>query len=201
MEREWSEGPPSWDETAVKAGLSLIPMVGDVALVILEDVKARRKARVQEYAQAVSDASDHSRLQDVLSSDERVADLLVAGAFAASRTSMRAKRIAMGRVVAQATEDDAQVDTLGLVMSALADLDSPHFAALGRLARVGEGHRSGAQACARTVLKPVIEALARHGTLNRAATADGALTVVGVSAFGHRLLDYVSADEPDEPKF
>src|SRR3954453_10371987 len=140
MAIERTGSAPSWMETVVKAGVSAVPVIGGSLATVIGDTLERRRDRVSEFGEAaVAALGSQEALLDRLQVDERVSDLFVDGAVAASSTSMQAKRKAMGKVVARAASDDAEIELMQLVMSALADLDAPHFSTLAKIA----GRRRG----------------------------------------------------------
>jgi hypothetical protein len=101
----------------------------------------------------------------------------------------------MGRVVARAASDDAEVEMMQLVMSALGDLDSPHFSTLAKVREGGEGNPDWARSVADSAPDPVVAALIRHGTVATVGTYDGGLAVTDLTPFGRMLLDYVANAE------
>lgn len=158
---------------------------------IAQTVVELRKDRVLELGELVRAAvADDDRLATRLREDERLADMLVRAAETARYTSARAKRAAMGRVVAAAITDRAQVDRSQLLLAALIDLDAPHFALLAKLA---EGKRAGdeGQPVAVPTPEPLKAALIRHGLVTTTITWGGGLAVTGISEFGDELLQYV----------
>lgn len=110
--------------------------------------------------------------------------------MAASATGLQSKRDAMARVVAMAIDDDADVELLQLMMSALRDLDAPHFATLARIAAAANSQ--AARDAAEAMPEPVTAALIRHGLVTTSGTMDEGLAVVGISKFGSGLLAYVT---------
>jgi hypothetical protein len=187
---------PSWMETVVKAGVSAVPVIGGSLATVIGDTLERRRERVSEFGEAaVAALGSPETLLERLHADERVSDLFLDGAVAASSTSLRAKRRAMGRVVANAASDDAEVELMQLVMSVLVDLDAPHFAVLGKIAEGGEENLDWARSVADAAPDPVVAALIRHGTVATAGTFGGGLAVSGLTSFGRLLLEYV-ADAP-----
>jgi hypothetical protein len=190
---------PSWMETVVKAGVSAVPVIGGSLATVIGDTLERRRERVSEFGEAaVASLGSPEKLLERLHADERVSDLFLDGAVAASSTSLRAKRRAMGRVVANAASDDAEVELMQLVMSVLVDLDAPHFAVLGKIAEGGEENLDWARSVADAAPDPVVAALIRHGAVATVGTFDGGLAVSGLTSFGRLLLEYV-ADIAEQP--
>lgn len=111
--------------------------------------------------------------------------------YAAITTSSEKKRRAMGLVVAQAAAgDDARVEESKLLLDALRDLDSPHFAVLARVEVAGEDGDAVREVTA-AAPEPVIAALVRQGLVETSGTWDGGLVVTVISKFGRKLLTYV----------
>jgi hypothetical protein len=192
MAGEHGADSPTWLETAVKVGVSLVPYAGGALEVLVGDTLERRRSRVREFGEsAVGAFGDPHEFAVKLASDERLADLLLQGAVAASATALRQKRVAIGRVVAQAARDDAEVELMQLLMLALADLDAPHFSTLAKISERGSD-QDAARGVAEAAPEPVIARLATNGTLQQTGTFGGGLATVGVSSFGKQLLDYVA---------
>ena len=182
---------PPWWETIVKAGLAAIPQIGGPLSVLIADVAARDRARVTEVGMtAVEAAGSPEVLLDAVQRDERVVDMLVMAAFAASQTSVQGKRRAMGRVVGSAARDDAEIDESQLMLRVLIDLDAPEFHVLGRIAGVG-GDQDAARSIADSAPVPVAQALIRNGLVTTAGTLGGGLAIQGLTPFGRSLLDFV----------
>jgi hypothetical protein len=183
---------PSWTETGVKAVLALIPYVGGAIETVVADILARRRDRAGEMTEAaVREAGGADRLLDAVRRNERVADLLLAAASAATSTALAWKRRAMGRVVGRAATDDALVDESELLFRALSDLDGPEFGLLGRMA-TEKGGQDAVRALADAAPQPVVSGLVRNGVVDTVGTFDGPPVPVGVSQFGRSLLDFVS---------
>ena len=183
---------PTLIETVVKAGLAAVPVIGGSLATVVGDTLERRRERVAEFGEAaVAALGSPESLLERLHDDERVSDLFVDGAVAASGTSVQAKRRAMGRVVANAATDDAEVEVMQLVMSAFADLDAPHFSTLAKIAEGGDGNPDWARSVADSAPVPVVAALVRHGTVETVGTMGGGQAVSGLTSFGRLLLDYV----------
>lgn len=183
---------PPWWETIVKAGLAAVPVIGGPLEVLVADVAARDRARVTEVGMtAVEAAGSPEVLLDAVQRDERVGDMLVMSAFAASQTSVEGKRRAMGRVVGRAARDDAAIDESQLMLRVLIDLDTPEFNVLARIAVVG-GDQDAARSIAEGAPLPVASALIRNGLVETVGTLGGGLAVVGVTPFGRSLLDFVN---------
>ena len=115
LARRHTDVPPWW-ETIVRAGLAAVPVIGGPLEVLVSDVAARDRDRVTEVGMTAIDAAGSPKvLLESVQRDERVADMLLMAAFAASQTSVEGKRRAMGRVVRRAARDDAAIDESQLI--------------------------------------------------------------------------------------
>jgi hypothetical protein len=181
---------PPWWETIVKAGLAAIPYYGGALSVLVADVAARDRARVTEVGMtAVEAAGSPEVLLDAVQRDERVADMLVTAAFAASQTSVQGKRRAMGRVVGRAARDDAAIDESQLMLRVLVDLDAPEFHVLARIAVAAD--QDTARSIADGAPAPIVSVMTRNGLVETVGTLGAGLAVVGLTPFGRSLLDFV----------
>jgi hypothetical protein len=171
--------------------LLLFPVSGGPLSVLVADVATRDRARVTEVGTtAIEAAGSPEVLLDAVQRDERVADMLVTAAFAASQTSVQGKRRAMGRVVGRAAQDDAAIDESQLMLRVLIDLDAPEFQVLARIAGVG-GDQDAARSIADSAPAPIAQALIRNGLVNTAGTLGGGLAILGLTPFRRSLLDFV----------
>jgi hypothetical protein len=180
---------PGWPETIVKAGLARHPVYRWSSLdSCWRDVAARRRERVTETGQyAIAEAGNPDTLLAAVQRDERLADMLVSGVFAASETAVEEKRRAMGRVVGSAARDDATIDDGQLMLRVLINLDAPEFHVLGRIADVN-GDQDAVRGVAEEAPQPIVSALIAHGLVETVGTFDGGLAVVGLTSFGRGLL-------------
>lgn len=180
------------------AAVSAIPVVGGpFAIVLQATIEADRRRMAQLAAAARDEVGDDDRLQQRLESNEQLRDMLLESLTAAAKTSNEAKRIAMGRVLAQAVNDDAAIDDSAAMLQALAVLDSPHFALLAKMANLelsdlGGGFR---------VPEPYKSALIAQGVATASVRGIGPIgfTVEGINEFGHRLLQWLREAEADRP--
>jgi hypothetical protein len=135
---------------------------------------------------------------DRLSEDERLLDMLVQAADASSRTPMESKRIAMGRVLAQAMKDDAQIDYSAAMLRALSAVEAPHVRILARLAQesrtqIGPGNE---------VPEPYLSQIVAQGLVHTTeATVSPAPNIFAgaayVTTFGHELLRWIRTAESE----
>lgn len=185
---------PSLPSAIIRAGLSAVPGVGGPLAELWEYSQALDRWRVSQMGTAArDDFGDDEAFVDRLRSDERLLDMLVEAAEAARRTEMEAKRIAMGRVLAQAMKDDAQIDDSAAMLRALAGLEAPHFRVLARLAaqpRVQIG--AGDEDVPEPYLSQVIAAGVLHATEGLISpTANSFAGAAYVTPFGHELLRWI----------
>ncbi len=189
---------PSWPETIVKAGLAAIPVVGGSLSILVANVAARRRERVTELGMsAVAEAGSPQRLAEAAQGDERIADMLVSAAFAASETAVEEKRRAMGRVVGQAARDDARIDESQVLLRALLDLDGPEFRLLGQIAPL-DGDQDAVRTVADAAPSPVVSVLLRNGVVEQVGTYGGGQAIVGLTPFGRALVEFVRSPSEDE---
>lgn len=191
---ESSAAAPPWTSTALRAGIAGIPFVGSSLEVLVTDTIARRQARVTETGASARDfVGDDETFVARLKADERLSVMLVEASETACGTRLRAKRIAMGRVVGQAIRDDALIEESQLLFLALRDLDAPHFRLLAEIEGVEDIEEFG------LVQEPMRSALMRHGVVESVVNYGGGIVVAGVSDFGRRLLAFVeeAESEPD----
>ncbi len=193
-----SRSVPGWSETLVKAGLAAIPYVGGTLATIVADVAARHRERVTDLGNyAITEAGGPERFLQGVRGDERIADMLVSAAFAASETAVKDKRRAMGRVIGQAARDEALIDESQVLLRVLIDLDAPEFHVLGQVA-VKDGDQDAVRAVADAASPPVTSALVRNGVVETVGTYDGGLAIVGLTPFGRTLVHFVGASGEDE---
>lgn len=202
LERQPAATPRS--ETAIKAALSLIPWVGGSLATVFGDEMERRRDRAVETAQVVAGSVDGELLLACLQGNERIAALFTQAVEAGARTTMRGKRIAMGKAVSRAVLDSAEIDDGQLLIAALSDLDVPHIRELEAFRRkVDAADPDRDDASARLIessttgmISPIEAALVRHGCIQSASVSvlGGGITHWGVTAFGRRLLEELRQD-------
>lgn len=121
-------------ETAVLAGLALIPGVGGSLAVVAERTARRTRENIAEAGQAaLSEAGDANAFIEGLRTDERLGYLFLSACEGAARTALAQKRRLLGILVGRAVHDDAQVDESELMLTVLRDLEGPHVRALSEL--------------------------------------------------------------------
>ena len=197
--------------TLARAGMSMIPVIGGPAEVVLGRLADRQQRKVlRMLTDIIGPGGDHRPLLDRLASHPELEALFVQGVQAAVRTGVDAKVRLLAEVISRAVLDDATVDTAQFYVQVLSDLDAPHFRALERIERARrqaqeleqeEGVTDASQSLRRAqfverVLKaepePVIAGLVRHGCANRLPNAlvAGAEYPV-ITAFGRELLEEI----------
>ncbi len=129
---------PTRTDTAVKAALNLVPFVGGSLAVLYEDVMARRRSRLDAFADAAFAhySGSDSDFVGRIAADGRLAELFLQSAEAATKTSVREKATALGRILAEAATatSDGETDRAELLALALMDLEGPHVRALAAVA-------------------------------------------------------------------
>jgi hypothetical protein len=186
-----------WGETLVVAGANLIPVVGGAVGTLMHKAYAMDRERVAQTGRAaIADIGDPDVFVQRLTSDERLLDMCREAFEASARSSTEAKRIAMGRVMARAVVDDAQLDDSAELLSALARLESQHFRLLGQI----ELALGSDEMAAVPVPEPYKSALISAGTVQTGTTYGGATTIGGLTDFGERLLAYLrdATERPSE---
>lgn len=205
---------PTRTDTAVKAALNLVPLVGGSLAVLYEDVMARRRSRLNAFADSAFSTYPGSTDDFVrrIAEDSRLAELFLESAEAATRTSVDEKAAALGQILAEAamaTSDD-ETDRAELLTLALMDLERPHVRALAALAEHpsdaelyvehGEDEHEQVNADERRMARfrtvaaisaPVMSALVRHGLVSQASGYG--LYIEGVTGFGRELLTYLES--------
>jgi hypothetical protein len=193
---------------ALKASVAMVPYLGAIAGPFVDLVLDRHRDRLISAGEAVADTvKDLELLRRRIQEDERLADLFLAMLEVAARTSLDAKRRLAGRAVGSAVLDNAVVDESELVVTALRDLDIPHFTALERLRRrkaeLPSGNRLQEDAIEfamgeATDSHPpaVVAALVRHGTvMEKVHRPTNTFYIYSLTRFGGRLLDELAKDQ------
>lgn len=183
---------PSLPSTLVRAGFALVPGVGGALAELWAYAQDRDRWRVSQVGETLRDAvGDDDRLIRRLSDNERLMDMLVEAGEAARRTSWEAKRITMGRVLAHAVTDDAEIDYDAALVSTLAALEQVHFRLLGQITVDAPTAWSGPK-----VGEPYRSHLLGHGLVQDGVNISDAQTLY-VTQFGHRLMDWIQEAETD----
>ena len=191
---------PVW-QVIVLAGVELVPGVGGAMARLLEATLEADRRRVAQVGNAAREATgDDGLLVRRLEQDERLRDMLLEAVEAGARSSHEPKRVAMGRVLAQAVNDDAQLDDSAALVHALAELDSPHFAIMAKLENRRRNLRKGIRPQPEIeVPEPYRSALLGQGVVWSRDSDDsepGLLTEVrppplAISDFGSQLLGWI----------
>jgi hypothetical protein len=122
--------------------LRLLPRIGPPLAQYFEERYERQLKRVTDVIESACDTSgvEPANLIEALSENERAADLLNQALTGAVDSSLRAKRRALGRVLAQVVEgDETTIDDSGLAIAALRNLESMHVAIMSRFFLHGAG--------------------------------------------------------------
>jgi hypothetical protein len=112
----------------------MVPHVGGLIAPFAPIVIEAGRERVTEFAErARREVGDDELFVDRLAQHEQLRDQLVYSSWDASRTTLRAKRLAMGRALGQAMLDDEQIDNTTALLRTLAILEAPHFKYLAQV--------------------------------------------------------------------
>lgn len=118
-------------EIWARAALSAVPYVGGPAEIVYSGYRDRAASRGMEFLRQLSE-----RFADPAELDARLAESAPLDAVfgralrAAVESGLANKRVALGKVVAAALEDDALIDRSGLLVDTLAQIEAPHVRAL-----------------------------------------------------------------------
>lgn len=187
----------SWGEAAFLAAVAAVPAIGGTLVVLLQKTIEDDRRRIADVANSAREVvDDDERFVRRLQDDERLRDMLREALEAGARTSVEAKRIAMGRVLGQAVKDDAQIDDSAAMLQALAALENPHFALLARIRTFADS--AGQLGGGFGVPEPYKSALIAEGlvTVSIQTIRPTGLAVTGLTDFGRRLLSWLHEATP-----
>lgn len=208
--------PPSASDILARAAIAASPRFAGSAMVLYEGFRDRRRARMRDVEDAVRAAvPGDADLDQILGSRDELDALLNRALIEAGQSAMPAKRRVLGKVVANALVDEAEVDWASLVMTVLAQIDAPHVRAMARIRdAVGKADAAGGlppraegaeaelnpriRAAGRAEPEPIIAALTALGLIEATSTYGGEPIVVGMTPFGDRLLDELDAAGQEE---
>jgi hypothetical protein len=195
MASDTKDGPTALDllSAATAAGLVLVPHVGGLIAPFAPIVIEAGRARVTEFAERTrQEVGDDGLFVDRLAENEQLRDQLVYSSWDASRTTLRAKRLAMGRALGQAMLDDEQIDDTAALLSTLAVLEAPHFKFLAQV----EAAEPIPPTQQLVFPEPYDSVIQSHGLVTLSLDGGNALGAGGMypitlSPFGRTLLAYV----------
>jgi hypothetical protein len=199
---------PSLPNAIVRAGLALIPGIGGAVAELWDYAQQLDQWRVQQMGEAAREAlDDDEKYVQRLHDDDRLLEMLVTAGDAARRTSWRAKRITMGRVLAHAMADDAVIDGDSVLLAAIATLEAVDFQWLGKLIAFHSGRHLGALEIPEPYASRLIGAgvvgfgpvvprpgpggYGRLSSLTQRMTPDFYYGITGPTDFGIRLAEWV----------
>lgn len=204
-------------EALARAALQAVPVGGSV-LELLDYLRDRARDRGVEAVDVIVAACSRELLTQRVAQDDEFAAHFMNAIEAAMRTGFAPKRRLLAGVVTATVLDDATVDETGLIVAALRDLDAPHLRALERMDRAeraarhdgADDHRVARAVSTTAHCEPaaVVAALRQHAAvvsvspsplLMSADTLGVTPSVVGVSAFGRKILMYLR--EAPQPEF
>lgn len=183
-------GTPDW-----------FPVHGRVAV----GMKRRFLDRSADVYNQIAGSIDEHQLDQKLAASPRL-DALAANAVNAGAVSgLQDKRRLLGRVVARAVLDEAQIDEAELITLTLAQIDAPHVRCLeeirraevaaeanGEVAPIARGAEqelnSRVMEAGKHFPAPVIVTLNSLGLLKGTSSWDGVAFVSGTTEFGRQLL-------------
>jgi hypothetical protein len=165
----------------------------------------RWSRRGQEALDALLAQVNDVDLETRLAESAELDALLVRAVNAAAASGLESKRRLLGRIVAQAVLDDAEIDESSLVVDTLVQIDAAHVRCLTAIARAeAEAQRLGEQEpiargaekphtqrvsrVAETYPYPLLDALRRLGLIDASISWDGVSRVTGMTKFGELLL-------------
>ncbi len=182
----------TWGEALFLASVALVPGIGGALVILLQKAMEDDRRRVADVANAARGVVDDDvRFLERVGEDERLRDMLREALDAGARSSDEAKRVAMGRVLGQAINDDAQIDDDAALLHALAALDSPHFAFLAKLQYREQSEPLTALA---EVREPYRSALVAQGCVRLPIASGGfyrGVVPLEVTDFGRSLLEWL----------
>lgn len=193
-----------------RAAMSAVPYAGGPAEIVYSGYRNRATGRAMDLlGQLTEHFEDPAGLDARLASSEPLDALFGRALRAAVDSGLADKRVALGRVVVAALDDDALIDRSALLVDALAQVDAPHVAALVAIRHAvqlvqdrgewpvrarGAGHEiiSSVVNVGREFEDSVIRALKNLGLLF-AGEATDEWFVHDLTPFGYELLGYLAA--------
>lgn len=122
--------------STIESVLQLMPVVGGALGSAVGSVSRYQwECGVETALASLREQADPRQFVQAVRQDERLGIALAQAVQAASRTSLSAKRVAMGRALSDMcdAEDPRAVDDSEMLLQALAAIDIPHFRALKRI--------------------------------------------------------------------
>jgi len=189
---------PSVVDAITRAALGSVPIIGPALVEAYGYTLEELRRRTRQVGEAIAAECDDAELfLQRLRADPRLATMLVSAVEAGKRSSREYKRIAMGRVVGQAFMDDAVIDDHAALLTALEDLEAPHFRYMANLEKAVPG-------TAFDLPNPYFSTLDRNGLVsviveNGSAYAPSVRRPAGLTSFGATMLQWVR-DAATDPK-
>lgn len=203
--RQSSQQLPShvdiWARTAIQAS----PRFAGALSVLYDGYRARWSSRAADVVAEIAQRCSPEQLQTAIAESEGLEAAFVRAMEAGSTSTLAAKRRLLGKVIAQAVLDDAQVDEASLITTVLAQVDAPHMRCLEAVNRakqaalaageLGPIARGAEQEINQRVVDagkehpaPLLAQLVSWGLLDASVSWDGEALVKGPTAFGERVL-------------
>src|SRR5689334_5037624 len=114
-------------EIWARAAISAIPYLGGPAEIVYSGYRDRSARRALHFFDVVLERfQDPEKLDARLAGSEPLDAVFGRALQAAVASGLADKRVALGRVVAAALDDDALIDRSGLLVDTLAEVEAPH---------------------------------------------------------------------------
>jgi hypothetical protein len=189
----------------VSAALSAIPTFGGPIQTLFDELYAGRRSRMESTAREIAESVGQDRMVSRLLEDPRLEVLIGEALEAAARTGFEAKRLLLGRAVADALlgDDEAAVDSAAQIVTALTQLEPIHVRALIRLEKHTDHRKQNPDdrdslAVHRTLTEPVAAALIYCGVGTPGIAAGPPMYVREITDFGRLLLHHLRAVADEE---
>lgn len=121
-------------EIWARAAISAIPYAGGPAEILYSGYRDRAARRSLDfYAPIAEQIRNPEALDGRLAGSEQLDTVFGRALRAATESGLAEKRVALGRVVAAALEDEAVLDRASLLVDTLAQVEAPHIRALAEI--------------------------------------------------------------------
>jgi hypothetical protein len=193
--------------SALELAVQLVPFVGSALGTVVSNASRYQWESAMETAMAaLRRQADPWHFVERVPRDERFGIAFTEAIRAAARTSLPAKRAAIGRALSEMCDaDDPQaVDESEMLLMALTAIDIPHFRALRRISQAEVEtdevvfRSQSVSRAADAESAPIRAGLLQVGALEL-SIASGPTTGVKLTDFGRTLLAYVENPDSDVP--
>jgi hypothetical protein len=191
---------------------SKIPVVGDLAKDLYQNVNEWRRYRAEETGRQIAEIVGPEDLYEIARENDELAALLCQVLEAAERSGFEAKRQLLVMAAANAFKNDEAIAMTGIITTTLTQLDTVHIRALARLVALSDSRglrpedseaqreydavmmRAGAE-----LPIPVLLALVSTGVVIPERMVFGPGTSLhDVSPFGRQLLQDLQSADPED---